>query len=53
MDTPEQVAEVFRYYYELSVSHFLTLDFSPLIGAIEYRREFDSSDTPPDHGASE
>ncbi|MBR2117112.1 MAG: hypothetical protein IJ935_00265 [Afipia sp.] len=30
---------MFRYYYELSVSHFLILDFSPLIGAIEHRWE--------------
>jgi alkanesulfonate monooxygenase len=37
--TPEQVAEVFRDYYELGVSHFLIRGFDPLIDAIEYGRE--------------
>lgn len=30
---------MFRDYYQLGVSHFLIRGFSPLIGAIEYRRE--------------
>ncbi len=37
--TPEQVAEVFRDYYQLGVSHFLIRGFDPLIDAIEYGRE--------------
>jgi alkanesulfonate monooxygenase len=37
--TPEQVAEVFRDYYELGVSHFLIRGFDPLIDVIEYGRE--------------
>ncbi len=37
--TAEQVAEVFRDYYELGISHFLIRGFDPLIDAIEYGRE--------------
>lgn len=37
--TAEQVAEVFRDYYELGVSHFLIRGFDPLIDAIEYGRD--------------
>jgi alkanesulfonate monooxygenase len=37
--TPEQVAEVFRDYYQLGVSHFLIRGFDPLIDTIEYGRE--------------
>jgi alkanesulfonate monooxygenase len=37
--TPEQVAEVFRDYYDLGITHFLIRGFDPLIDAIEYGRE--------------
>ncbi len=37
--TPEQVAEVFRDYYELGISHFLIRGFDPLVDTIEYGRE--------------
>jgi alkanesulfonate monooxygenase len=36
--TPEQVAEVFRDYYELGISHFLIRGFDPLVDAIDYGR---------------
>lgn len=37
--TPEQVAEVFRDYYELGISHFLIRGFDPIIDTVEYGRE--------------
>jgi alkanesulfonate monooxygenase len=37
--TPEQVAEVFRDYYDLGISHFLIRGFDPLVDAIDYGRE--------------
>ena len=37
--TPEQVAEVFGDYYDLSINHFLIRGFDPLIDAIDYGRE--------------
>jgi alkanesulfonate monooxygenase len=36
--TPEQVAEVFGYYYDLGISHFLIRGFDPLVDTIEYGR---------------